>query len=468
MKRVWAIAWLTFQEGLRMRIVLVFLIVLGVAVLRLPFALRGDETLSGRLQTFLSYSLGALSVFMGLATAFFSCATLTNEIRSRSLHLVVTKPVTRFQILAGKWIGVNLLNVLMLALSGATIYGFAVYIKNQPELFARDTLQLRDVIWTARVAAEPTPPDFRKGAEEYVKDMLARDPTFTTNVEGAIAERIKNLDEGYRSILPGQQRTFEFKDLVQPESADTVLQVRFKARGIPIPKDDILYIEWYLLDPDTGEVVAPPFLTDKRQADRHQFLFKDLGGRLVQKGRAVLGVLNPGPPDEDSPFSAIYFDGEGSLQLLYKVGSFEVNYLKSLLLIFFRLAFISAIGLFFGTFTSFPVACFCTLSIYLFCLGIPWWLESIGANMPPSAMTAKIDPYGPFGGVVRTILVPILKFALPDFWAYDGVAKLIDGYAIDSLTISYGAVHTLIYGLFLLALPGWLIFRSREVAEVVL
>lgn len=140
MKRVWAIAWLTFQEGIRMRIVLVFLIVLGVAVLRLPFALKGDETLSGRLQTFLAYSLGALSVFLGLATAFLSCATLTNEIRTRSLHLVVTKPVTRFQILAGKWLGVNLLNVLMLALSGATIYGFAVYIKNQPELFVRDSM----------------------------------------------------------------------------------------------------------------------------------------------------------------------------------------------------------------------------------------------------------------------------------------------------------------------------------------
>ncbi len=449
-----------------MRLVLVFLIVLGVAVLRLPFALRGDETLSGRLQTFLSYSLGALSVFMGLATAFFSCATLTNEIRSKSLHLVVTKPVTRFQILAGKWLGVNLLNVLMLALSGATIYGFAVYIKNQPELFARDSLQLRDVIWTARVAAEPTEPDFREASETYVKDMLARDPTFTSNVEGAVAERIKNLDEAYRSILPGQQRSFEFKDLVQPESEETVLQVRFKARGIPIPKDDILFIEWYLLDPDSMEVVAPPFLTDKRQAERHQFLFRS-GGRLVQKGRAVLGVLNPGPPD-DSPPAAIYFDGEGSLQLLYKVGSFEANYLKSLSLIFFRLAFVSAVGLFFGTFTSFPVACFCTLSIYLFCLGIPWWLESIGANMPASAMTAKVDPYGPFGGAVRTVLVPILKFVLPDFWAYDGVARLIDGYAIDGATLSYGAMHTLIYGLVLLALPGWLIFRSREVAEVVL
>lgn len=465
MKRVWAIAWLTFQEGIRMRIVLVFLIILGVAVLRLPFALKGDETLSGRLQTFLAYSLGALSVFLGLATAFLSCATLTNEIRTRSLHLVVTKPVTRFQILAGKWLGVNLLNVMMLLLSGATIYGFAVYIKNQPELFARDTMQLRDVIWTARSAAIPKLPDFRKAAEEYVRQQLKNDPSSTTNVDAAVFENVKQQEEAFRRIRPGEQRIYEFENLTQPERADTVLQVRFRARGTPIPLDDILYIHWGLLDPDNGAMVAQ-FVSRERMSERHQFLFRT-GGALVQKGRAFLAVGNPIPPFDPTNQTAIYFEGSDSLQLLYKVGSFEMNYLKTLALILFRLAFISAVGLFFGTFTSFPVACFCTLSIYLFCLGIPWWLESIGANMPVESMTVKLDPYGRFGTVVRALLVPLLRFALPDFWAYDGVARLIDGFVIDTATMVWSAVHTLGYGLVLLAIPGWMIFRSREVAEVV-
>ncbi|MBU0616692.1 MAG: hypothetical protein KKI02_03145, partial [Planctomycetes bacterium] len=124
MTRILAIARLTFWEGIRMRIVLVFVVVLIFVVLRLPFALRGDETLSGRLQTFLAYSLGALGVFMSLATVFLSCATLTKDIEQCSLHLVVTKPVSRFHILVGKWVGVNVLNVLMIILSGLVIYGF--------------------------------------------------------------------------------------------------------------------------------------------------------------------------------------------------------------------------------------------------------------------------------------------------------------------------------------------------------
>ncbi len=52
--RVAAIARLTFWEGVRMRIVLVFVLVLVFILLRLPFSLKGDETLAGRLQTFIS------------------------------------------------------------------------------------------------------------------------------------------------------------------------------------------------------------------------------------------------------------------------------------------------------------------------------------------------------------------------------------------------------------------------------
>ncbi|MBI5865070.1 MAG: ABC transporter permease [Planctomycetes bacterium] len=465
MKRVWAIAKLTFQEGLRMRVVLVLLIILGIAMLRLPFALKGDETLSGRLQTFLAYSLGAMSVFLGLATAFLSCATLTGEIRSRSLHLVLAKPVTRFQVLAGKWLGVNLLNLLLVIAAGGVIFGFALYIKSQPELFTRDTLQLRDVIWTARVAAHPTLPDFLNDATEYVDGRMKRDPTFTTNRDAAIQENVKQREAGFRLIPPGEPREYVFENLTQPDAPETVLQVRFKARGTPIPRDDILFIDWVLVDPETGELVEA-FRTEKRQAERHQFLFR-AGGRLVQKGRAIIGVVNPLDPMDPRSMTQISFEAEDSLELLYKVGSFEWNYVKTLTLILFRLAFISAVGLFFGTFTSFPVACFCTLSIYLFCLGIPWWMESIGANLPPTAISAKVDPYGSFGPIVRTLLVPVLRFALPDFWQYDGIARLIDGYYISPATLAWSTLHTLVYGLALLAIPGWLIFQSREVAEVV-
>lgn len=463
MKRIWPIAKMTFKEGLRMRVFLVVLLILGFAVMRLPFALKGDETLAGRLQTFLSYSLGALGLFMGFATVFMACATLTGEIRTKSIHLVLTKPVNRFELLAGKWIGVNLLNILIVLISGAVIYGFAYFIMTRPEKFARDRINIRDVIWTAREAARPVEPDFRAAAEAYVDDQLAKNPNFTSNRDLAIAVQEKSFKERFRQLAPQQVTAYEFKNLAPPESDKTAIQVRFKVRAIPIPKDEIVAVSWGVRDPDTGELLFPLQTTDERMTEMHQFLLKQQG--VAKDGKATLLVGNPtlaGAPDRH----VILFEGDDSLEILYKVGSFEVNFLKSLLLIIFRLGFLSAIGLFFSTFTSFPVACFCTLSIYLFCIGIPWWLESIGANLPANAAGAKVDPFGAAGGLVRMVLVPLLTFALPDFFKYDGVEKLIDGYYISWDLVVLGAAHTLAYGIVLLALPGWLIFRAREIAGV--
>ncbi|MCH7870247.1 MAG: hypothetical protein IID33_00965, partial [Planctomycetes bacterium] len=63
MRPVLAIARQTFWEGIRMRIVLVSVIILTLIVLRLPFVMRGDDTLAGRLQTFLADSFGGLGMF---------------------------------------------------------------------------------------------------------------------------------------------------------------------------------------------------------------------------------------------------------------------------------------------------------------------------------------------------------------------------------------------------------------------
>lgn len=455
MRTTWAIARLTFWEGVRMRIVLVFLILLAFIVLRLPFALRGDETLSGRLQTFISYSLGALSVLMGLATVFFSCATLTNEIHSRTLHLVVSKPVHRFSILAGKWIGVNLLNVLMVLLAGLVIYGLAAFIKSRPVQFERDRVKLDEVVWTARLAADPTPPNLDSAVAQRVKAMLEQGRIDESQQEAAAKEVRRELEQEWVRVPPGQAREYVFDGLAPPDMRQDVYQVRFKARGIPYPIDEMLEIGWVILDPKTGAPVDE-FRTHERHGEVHQFLVRST---IVKDGRAVLGVYNPsGPP---KPVT-IYFEGDESLQILYRVGNFEPNLAKSMLMILFRLAFLSAVGLFFGTFVSFPVACFCVLSVYLFCLGMPWWMEAVQSHLTIAGSQPKSATiFDPLLRVVKVLMAALF----PDFQAYDGVSRLIDGIYIPTRAVLVSAAHTILYGVALLALPGWMIFRSREIAQ---
>jgi len=457
MTRVLAIARLTFWEGIRMKIVLVFVVVLFFIMLRLPFAVKGDETLAGRLQTFLSYSLGAVGVFLSLSTVFLSCATLTDDIRRKSIHLVLTKPVSRFEVLVGKWIGVALLNLLLLVLSGLVIYAFAVYIKTRPAQFVRDRINIDEVIWTARAASYPEKPDFYEIARQRIEERIKQRGELDVPKQRAIQQLVHQMSEDWKRIRPLDQRLFVFKDVDLARSKQGILQVSFKARAVPERVDEILYIDWVMVDPETH---APLQLlrTEERSAVRHQFLIK---AKAVKNQTVAIGVVNP----PENRRSAIYFEGDDGLVLLYPQGSFAGNYVKTLLLIFYRLAFLSAIALFFGTFVSFPVACFCVLCIFLFCIGVPWWLEAIGADI--TRPNPKIDPYGALGPLVRTVLVPMLKVGLPNFSAYSGVEKLIDGRVIETGLMIKGAAHTLVYGLTLLLLPGWLIFRSREVAQVI-
>ncbi len=458
MKNVLAIARLTFWEGIRMRIVVIFLVTLGLIVLRLPFALKGDETVAGRLQTFLSYSLGAVSTLLGLACVFLSSWTLTSDIKSNTIHMLVTKPVSRLQILLGKWLGINLLMLALVLLCGGVIYGFACFIKSRPVTFQRDEINIRDVVWRARVAATPRPiEDFKAKAKEWVESQVKQGQVFSRGEDYAVAERVKELINEWRKVDPGEMEGYLFENLIPPRNPGEAVQVRYRARGVPLPPQEMLGIEFAFGDPDQMTQISGWHLAQERSGDLHQFLVNGQG--VVKNGRSLLVVRNP-----EGQRSSIVFDLDKWLTIMYNISSFEENYAKTLAIIFGRLAFLSAVGLFFGVFTSFPVACMCAATFYVICLGMPFWLESIGANL--EFRTDAVDPYGKLGPAVRLVLVPLMKVAFPNFSVYDGTAHLIDGEYISMGLLAKSLAHTLLYGIALLLGPGWLVFRSREIAQV--
>jgi hypothetical protein len=459
MKNVLAIARLTFREGMRMRIVLVFVVVLAFIMLWLPFTVRGDETVTGQLQTFLSYSLGAVGLLLGLAAVFLSCSTLTAEFRSMTLHLVLSKPVSRVEVLAGKWLGINALLLLLLGLSGATIYGFAVLIKNRPTAFERDRLNVRDVVWQARVAASPKPPpELAKEARDWVESELRQGHDFARGKEFAVAQRVKELETEWRRIPPAHYQFYDFAGLIAPRDPQAVVQVRFRVNPRPMPLDEMASIDFGFADPQTHAPIGEMHRTRERANTWHQFLAR---GGFIKDGRATLVVANPLPPTSSI---AVTFDQSPWLEILYNIGTFEESYLKVLLLLAGRLAILSAVGLFFSVFVSFPVACFCVLTFYVICLGMPFWLEAVGANL--ELPIASVDPYGRFGPAVRLLLVPLMKFAFPNFAEYSGTDRLIAGEYIPTMLVAKAMVHTALYGAALLFVPGWAVFQRREIADV--
>jgi len=119
-------------QAVRMKIVLVLLVFLVVLVPALPFLLKSDNTLDGQIRMIVTYSLYLTSFLLSVITLFLSVAALNSEIKGRQIFILDPKPVHRFTLLAGKWLGVMLIDlVLLVAMMGVT-YGLVRWFGRSP------------------------------------------------------------------------------------------------------------------------------------------------------------------------------------------------------------------------------------------------------------------------------------------------------------------------------------------------
>src|SRR5512143_2312043 len=123
MQPLLAIAWLTWKAAFRFRLFLVVAVLLLGAVVGLPLLIEDDGTARGFTQILLTYTLSVITALLGLSTLWLSCGTLARDIEECQIQIVAVKPVARWQIWLGKWLGIVTLNAVLLALSGACVYG---------------------------------------------------------------------------------------------------------------------------------------------------------------------------------------------------------------------------------------------------------------------------------------------------------------------------------------------------------
>src|SRR5436190_7937619 len=123
MQRLLAIAGLTWKAALRFRLFLVIAVLLLVSVVGLPILIKDDGTARGFTQILLTYTLSVITALLGLSTLWLSCGTLARDIEECQMQMVAVKPVARWQIWLGKWLGILSLNAALLLISGAGVYG---------------------------------------------------------------------------------------------------------------------------------------------------------------------------------------------------------------------------------------------------------------------------------------------------------------------------------------------------------
>src|SRR4026207_1942008 len=122
MQRRLAIAFLTWKAAFRFRLFWVLAALLLMSVVLLPLVIKDDGTARGFSQILLTYTLSVVTALLGLPTLWPSCGPLRPDLEENQMQVVCVKPVGRWQVWLGKWLGLFTLDAVLLAVAGTCIF----------------------------------------------------------------------------------------------------------------------------------------------------------------------------------------------------------------------------------------------------------------------------------------------------------------------------------------------------------
>jgi ABC-type transport system involved in multi-copper enzyme maturation permease subunit len=120
-ERVAAIMTNTLREAVRNKIV--YVILGAVVALNLFSLVLGQMSLNEQGRIARDAGLAGVSLF-GVATAIYiGVATLYAEINKRTIHVILAKPIRRFEFVLGKYLGMSATLTLLIVAFGVTVAG---------------------------------------------------------------------------------------------------------------------------------------------------------------------------------------------------------------------------------------------------------------------------------------------------------------------------------------------------------
>lgn len=362
MNKIFAIAAITVRGAIRSRVVLVLLGLLLFAIVGLPLTVEGDGTPGGYVRVFLTYTLGAVSLILSLATLWAGCAAVADDITERQLQMVVTKPVSLFHVWLGKWTGLMALNVCLLAISGAVVGALLYWNIDRSDLSEPDRETLRAQVLLALRPHHPALPNVEQEA-------LARLPEVKAAIGAQSAPSDRELLRQVRLML--KRRAFT----VPP---NTSLSFRF---SLPdrLPTDRPLYLDYQFAASDPAPTLVPHRWRVHR-ADAE--LFAELQAHVVSGLRHRV-ELDPAPLSGQGPVFVEFRNGfEGPVSVLFEpadglilytyAGGFVGNLVRALLIQLLHLGLLAAVGVTAGSLFSLPVAAFVSLFAILMLATAPY------------------------------------------------------------------------------------------------
>lgn len=412
MVRLLAIAGMTVRAALRLRLFWALAALLAAVCFLLPPTLRDDGTAAGRVTIVLTYLLQGSRAVLCLATVWLAADSLGNELHRKHIHLLATKPVGRWRIWAGKWLGLMVLNTALLVMVGAAAL---VQMEGIGRRFpGREVAPPAHQVWRADVPAVADLP----GPER--REALA----------------------AWQSVAPGETRRWRFGRLVVRPDAPVELRFRFRAAG-QLPE---------------GGAAGEWTITDEQGPRRERWRYRpDVVERVEwrfaeQPGEVTVAFLNRSD-------QTLVFPVADRPAFWCRVGGFPGNLARTLVVQWLELGFLAALGLAVGAGLSFPVAAFVLVAYLVVAAHVPLVAGLLGQGVHLAG-----HDHGAVLGPLTRLTVALGVWLTDPLHRYGGTGDLVRGINLDArrLLSTFWELGLLRTGA--VALVGLLIWQRRELA----
>ena len=456
MQKILAIAWLTWKAALRFKLFLVIGVLLILAVVGLPLMIKDDGTARGFTQIILTYTLSAITALLGLSTLWLSCGTLARDIEECQIQVVATKPVARWQIWLGKWLGIMSLNAALLAISGSCVYGLLLWRASTKSPDVQQALREEILVARGSVKEASSAADIDAETDRILQERLKSTPVDEADRRQLRSDIRKLVRGDMEMVPPSYQRTWKINlGSARNSLAGKPLQLRVKFNSAQKSSADATYTTWWEIgDPKSPNVVRLPPL-HLAPGTFHEFTIPaDL---FDEQGLLTITFINPND-------TSLLFPLDEGMAVLYPEGGFGLNFARGLGIIFCWMSLLAALGLAAASVLSFPVATFFVLAVMVVVVSSGTLEESVDTG----SVAAGNEETGQAGHSIADVaLIPAFKGALVLISLaknFSPIDALSTGRSISwgELGLAFTQIVVLLGGIF--AAIGIALFSRRELA----
>ncbi len=454
MDQIYQVALLTLRSAFRLRLAWALMAVLAGVSGLMPYMIRHNGTAKMFIQVTMSYSLTAITAILGLATLWIACGSMARDISERQVQILATKPIPRWRIWLGKWLGIVLLDAILLFLSGSLVMGMIMIRSN--DLNRDQKKALFEQVLVARTGVTE-PVEFRESEIDAITRYL------TTNPRPNQPENPARLRE---YVIEELKR----RDQIVPSNRMRVWEIDMSEGGERVREEPLfLKVHFYAAKQERAgqgssiegywEVGEEPNLWRHRGSltpDSFTYI-KVPPGHIGEDGRLKVSFRNYNE-------GTLVFPLADGLEVLYREGSFIPSFFRAMGVLLCWMAALAALGLFSASFLTFPVASLLVFSFLLMLISSSMMAEVVREG---TISTLDHETGKPTFTLLDWIMVPFFKVIL-------GGLSLLKGFSpIEYLGSGRNVSWTILFRAFfqvvvvaggVLALAGSLILTRRELA----